>query len=446
MSDEFTIGAEDLSLEAPPTKNVGKAAPVVEVRPEEISNAVEKTLPEEVKKDIKEKKTKRKAAPKKAKTEEVDTEDWKSSSLSAAEINQSKALQEDLFSFLKSHAKIEQGSGSIDKLPTGIDLLDAILGGGFGAGTFSIIAGLPGTFKSALLGQVIGTSQKKYKGKLLAAYKDSEQTMTKRRLFEMGVKYPPITPIDNVSVESVFRTVEALACFKEQNEIVDTPSIVGWDSIANTSTEKQINSENLDPAKVMGLKARILSSCLPVYVTKMKEYNISLIAINQLRDKIDMGMFPTANSLRYLGQSKTMPGGNAVQYNAFHILLISIATDLKEEQWGFRGVKLKAKCVKNKFFQPNIPIELIVDFNTGVSNFWTNYNFLTSTKRIKPGGWGYLIDHPTVKWQGTQNCLVKYHEDAEFRGAFDKAVKEAIQVEIVDKYTNFDFEEEMENS
>ena len=77
---------------------------------------------------------------------------------------------------------------------------------------------------------------------------------------------------------------------KEKEDIVDVPSIVGWDSIANTQCEKQADSENLDPSKSLGLKARILSSCLPTYISKMGEYNISLIAINQLRDKIDMGL------------------------------------------------------------------------------------------------------------------------------------------------------------
>lgn len=435
MMEEFSIGDENLEI----TNNF--KSDTDSVKPQEISSAVENSLTEEEKKEIKIKKERRKAG---IDTATVETQDWKQSNLSSDELLQSKSLQDDLFSFLKTHAKIEEGTGNIDKLPTGIDLLDAILGGGFAAGKFSMIVGNPGTFKSALLGQIIGTSQKKYKGKLLAAYKDSEQTMSKKRLYELGVKYPPINPIDHVTVESVFRTIEAFCCFKEKNSMVHVPSIIAWDSLANTSTEKEMEGDNLDPSKVMGLKARILSSCLPVYISKMSEYNVSLIAINQLREKIDMGVFKTANPLRYLGQ-KTMPGGNAVQYNAFHLLLLSVATDLKEEQWGFSGVKLNAKCVKNKFFTPNIPIELIVDFNTGVSNFWTNYNFLVETKRIKPGAWGNLITCPDVKWNGTQKCIEKYNENEQFKKAFDEAVEEAIQTEIRDKYINYAELEGLEN-
>jgi RecA/RadA recombinase len=441
MSDEFSIGDDDLEIGAEGVKPKKDKEITIDLK--DVSN-VEESLPEEIKEDIKKKKTKRKATSKED-LPVAEEADWRTTSLSASEIKQSKSLQDDMLGFLKEHAKIEQSSGKIQTLPTGIDVLDAILGGGFGVGTFSILAGNPGTFKTSILAQLIGTSQKKYKGKMLSVYNDSENALTKRRLYEMGVKYPPINPIQDVTVESVFRTVEALCCFKEKNEIVQTPSVVAWDSIANTVTEKEMESDNLDPAKTMGLKARILSACLPKFVSKMTDYNVSLIAINQLRDKIDMGLYPTANTLKFLGTSQTMPGGKALQYNAFHILLLTLGSDLKVEQWGFSGVKLKVKCVKNKFFTPNIPIEMIVDFNTGISNFWTNYHFLVNTKRIKPGAWGSLISYPEVKWQGTKKCEEKYLTDDKFREAFDEAVKEAIQVELIDKYTNYEQLEGLED-
>jgi RecA/RadA recombinase len=440
--DDFSIGEEELSLDVTSKKQTKKAED--DVKPQDITNAVEETLSEEVKEEIKTKKAKRQSKKKEEQPVPEIEEDYKTTGLTDAEMKQSKDLQSELTNFLFEHAKIPEGRGDIPKLPTGIDLLDAILGGGFGAGTLSVIVGNPGTFKTSLVGQLIGTSQKKYKGKLLAAYNDSENATTKRRLYELGVKYPPINPIDRVTVESVLRSIEAFCCFKEKNEIVEIPSIIAWDSIANTTTEKEIQSDNLDPAKVMGLKARILSSCLPIYISKMSEYNISVVAINQLREKIDMGMFSAANPLKYLG-NKTMPGGNSVQYNAFHLVLLSQGADLKEESWGFKGLKLRAKCVKNKFFTPNIPIEMIVDFNTGVSNFWTNYNFLCGLKIIKPGAWGQLVTCPDVKWQGTKNALVKYHENDKFKSAFDEAVEQAIQTEITDQYTNYDELEGLED-
>jgi RecA/RadA recombinase len=357
---------------------------------------------------------------------------WKDNGLSDEEQVQSDELLDDFSEFLETKADISQSSGIIETFPTGVDVLDAILGGGFACGAFSIIVGEPGTFKSALLAQIIGTSQKKFNGKLLHKFLDSEEAMTVERGASMGARRLKIST--DISVEKVFKTIQGTMAYKISKGIEDYPAIVAWDSIANTSTDKERESEETDPAKTMGLKARILSSCLPRYISKMRKSNISLIAINQLRDKIDIGQFKTANPLRYLGQNRVMPGGKAIEYNAFHLLLLKVKSDLKYDQWGFDGVMIDAKCVKNKLFPPNVIIQLVVDFNTGISNFWTNYNLLVNHKRIQPGAWGKLITCPEVKWQGTKNCLVKYNENPEFAKEFDAAVQETIQTEIIDRY------------
>jgi len=330
---------------------------------------------------------------------------------------------------------MEQGTGLIETLPTGIDLLDTIMGGGFGVGTYSMIVGNPGTFKSSLLGQVIGTSQTKYRGKLLASYLDSETTMTKQRLFELGVKFPPITPYPKISIEKMFKTIECHCMYKTLKEIINIPSVVGWDSVANTATEQELQSETDDINKFIGLRARVLSLLLPKYIHKMSNYNVSLIAVNQLRDKMDLGQFAQANDIRWLG-SKTIPGGNALKFNAFHLLLLVVRGDLKYEQYGFNGIKLEIKCLKNKLFTPNIPVTLLVDFNTGISNFWTNYNFLVDTKRLQSGAWNKLICLPDFKFR-TKDALNNYNTDETFKKAFDEQVQEALKTEFLDKYNNY---------
>jgi len=199
-----------------------------------------------------------------------------------------------------------------------------------------------------------------------------------------------------------------------------------------------------DINKFMGLRARIHSVLLPKYISKMTNYNVSLIAVNQLRDKMDVGMFSAANDLRWMGD-KTMPGGQTIKFNAFHLLLLAVRGDLKYDQWGFAGVELGVKCIKNKLFSPNIPITLLVNFETGISNFWTNYNFLVDTKRLKSGAWCSLVIMPDVKFH-TKQCLEIYNTNLKFKKAFDDQVKEAIKVEIMDKYTNYNVGEKKEET
>ena len=52
-----------------------------------------------------------------------------------------------------------------------------------------------------------------------------------------------------------------------------------------------------DINQVLGQKARILSGMLPKYIPKLMQYNISLVAVNQLRDKIQIGKFPSPNEI-----------------------------------------------------------------------------------------------------------------------------------------------------
>jgi len=342
-------------------------------------------------------------------------------------------LASDLSAFISDKIDIDDiDGGIIDKFPTGLDLLDAIAGGGFGVGTFTMIIGNPGTFKSALMAQTIGAGQKKYNGRMLATYHDSEHSMTQDRLSNMGATRPIPKVYSDVTVENVFQTIECVAAFKQLRNIIDVPAVVAWDSIANTSTAKERTTDDIN--QTIGLKARLLSGLFPRYIPKMAKNKISLIAVNQLREKLDMGMFSQPADLQHMG-NKDIPGGQALKFNAFHLLHLRNRGDIKFDQYGFNGIKLEAHFVKNKFFQPNIPVMLIVDFNTGVSNFWSNYQFLCDNKRIKAGAWNnFESDALKNSWR-TKDAKEMHENDEAFRIKFDTEVKETIDREIIVKYS-----------
>ena len=106
---------------------------------------------------------------------------------------------------------------------------------------------------------------------------------------------------------------------------------------------------------------------------------------------------------------------------------------LKPEKYGFDGIKSSMWCVKNKLFSPNIPVEIVGNFVTGFSNFWTNYDFMVSNERIVSGAWNYLVDLPSVKLR-TKDVPVAYNTNPEFKEAFDRAAKETIHTNIIEKY------------
>ena len=229
-------------------------------------------------------------------TDEPETNDVKSEIVDMGPVeNTLKDLEasEDLYSefssFLEKKEDFAPDDGIKETISTGIDLVDAILGGGFAVGALCIIVGQPGSGKTMLAIKALGKGQVQYKGKMLGAFLDSEEATTQIRLANLGVKYPQIKPYADITVEKVFKFVEGLCVFKQEKDIVDTPSVVVWDSIANTLSQAEIEADDVN--QVIGRKARTLSLLIPKYVAKCAKNNVSLIAVNQLRDVLSMGPF-----------------------------------------------------------------------------------------------------------------------------------------------------------
>jgi len=346
-------------------------------------------------------------------------------------------LYNEFSSFIEQKTDMTPDTGTKETISTGIDLLDAVLGGGFAIGAFSIIVGQPGSGKSMLAMQTMGQGQRQYNGKLLTAFLDSEEATTDIRLANLGVRYPKIKPHVDITVERVFQFLEGLCVFKEERKLIETPSVLVWDSIANTLSQKEREAEDVN--SVIGYKARMLSILIPKYVAKCAQYNVCFLAVNQLRDVISIGQFAPAKDLKLMSSTKDMPGGNVLKFNAFQLVemkiksIISPKTAEKSEKYGFEGIIVKLKCVKNKLFPPNIEIEIVGSFVSGFSNFWTNYNFLKNSNRLNTGAWNYLVSLPDKKFR-TKDAQTLYKTDEEFKEAFDAAAQEAIQTDIIDKY------------
>lgn len=334
-------------------------------------------------------------------------------------------------SFLVDKTQITSDTGIKDTIPTGIDLLDTIMGGGFAVGSMGVITGNPGSGKTMVALQTMGAGQRKYNGNILVSMLDSEEATTTIRMSNLGVNHPKIKPYNDITVEKVFKFLEGMCLYKEMKEIIDTPSIVVWDSVANTLSQREREVEDINQA--IGYKGRLLSLLIPKYLSKLSSYNICLICINQLRDVIQIGNFAPAKELKYMSQGKTMPGGNSLKFNAFHLLEMKARETATREKYGFDGYFAEVVCVKNKLFPPNIKISIAGNFVTGFSNFWTNYKFLTDNKRMVTGAWNYLSDLPNVKIR-TKDAEETYKENSLFKEAFDKAVQETLKTEIAEKF------------
>ena len=60
-------------------------------------------------------------------------------------------------------------------------------------------------------------------------------------------------------------------------------------------------------------------------------------------------------------------------------------------------------------------------------------NLLNKEKRLSTGAWNYLVELPDKKFR-TKDAPQLYNTDETFRKAYDTAVKEAINTEIIEKF------------
>jgi len=69
------------------------------------------------------------------------------------DVNKTKELYAEFSSFLETKVEIVADDGLKGTISTGIDLADAVLGGGFAIGALNIIVGQPGSGKTMLAAQ-----------------------------------------------------------------------------------------------------------------------------------------------------------------------------------------------------------------------------------------------------------------------------------------------------
>lgn len=287
-----------------------------------------------------------------------------------------------------------------------------IFGKGFPLHSIIQFTGNPHSYKSSFASNIAGMLKRN--NKCVVLYLDSEHSMRKERLLQLGLDIEKI--ITGITVEKVSGILYTLADTLEKNkELQEYPFVIIWDSVAATPTEAELNSDDIN--KTIGLKARILSALIPKWISEIfSKYRVSLLTINQLRDKVQMNPYaPPGIGLKNLGD-KTLPGGNALQYLSSLILENRVRTEFDESTpYGFKGKVVEVKTVKNKYFIDNLKIDLIFSPITGYVPSFSQFELLKGYKKVLSSG-------PVWKFESDKNVSFRLRElnkklveDKEFR-------------------------------
>lgn len=267
------------------------------------------------------------------------------------------------------------GTEEIDPWPaisTGAMSLDVALGiGGLPRGRIVEIFGMESSGKSTICLSVMAQAQMMGE---LAAYIDVEHALDPNYAKALGVN------LDELLLSQPSCAEEALEILLT---LVGTGSlgIVVVDSVAALTPRAELEGD-MD-SQQMGLQARLMGKAMRKLVARASETKTLVIFTNQIRQKIGL----------VFGNPETTPGGMALKFYSSVRIDLRKKEDLKDKEDGsVKGVKVKAKVVKNKMAPPLRVTEFDIVYAKGVNTLGCIVDLAIESGVLRKGGawlsWG----------------------------------------------------------
>jgi len=305
------------------------------------------------------------------------------------------------------------GMLNIKRLSSGSLLIDSILGydedgvGGFPIGRISEIYGPAGAGKSTLTLNVIKEAQKRDMNCLLI---DSEQAFSLEYAEGLGVDTDLLAIQQESISERAFETVEAAI----QSGIF---KLIVVDSVANLVPLEEVNGDIED--RQVGAAARVLNKGLRKITSIANEKEVTVIFINQIRDKIGgMGYGPQTDTV----------GGHALKFYTSVRLEVKRKGSIKKGEEEIGNI-VTVKAAKNKTFPPFKKVDTEIYFGKGISreaevlDIALKYNVVD-----KAGSWFSFGDGKLG--QGKPSVIDKLIDEPEVLEEIEAQIQEAKKLEL----------------
>jgi recombination protein RecA len=254
--------------------------------------------------------------------------------------------------------------------------------------------------KSLLAYKIIANAQKMGG---IACYLDIERALSQPFVERMGVNWDKLLRPKNIpiTVEGCFAVVEKIMTLartyvKDKNK----PVVVVIDSIAALIGEEEVE-KGQDESIALGLEAKAMSRALRKAVSSLDAANITLVCINQLRQKINIGFSG------FGADTDITPHGKALAfYCGVRIKLKSIGQIKNSKTGQILGMKTEAKVYKNKVAPNHRSAKFPLYYDWGVNDEVSIYDYLLELEEIKGTTWktwDACGEH--FRWQGTEEWV-----------------------------------------
>lgn len=263
-------------------------------------------------------------------------------------------------------------------ISTGCRVLNCVLGGGWPLGRISNVIGDRSTGKTLLAIEACANFAAQFpKGNIFYREVESAFDTSYAKALGMPISRVGFAPLvgknDKLdTVEELFADMTAAA---KRCADKNVPGLYIVDSLDALST-------NIDMDRDFGEqtyrtdKPTMLGELFRKQVRPLESARMHLMIISQVRDKIGV-MF---------GKKYSRSGGRALDFYASHVLYLAhIQTLVKTIGKTKRatGVRVKAKCEKNKIGLPFRDVEFVLRFGYGIEDLTASVEWLESVNRLK---------------------------------------------------------------
>ena len=336
---------------------------------------------------------------------------------------------------------------------TGIDLLDYRNGRwvgyekvlGIAGGKILTVVGKSGSGKSTLAYKIAGNILKTDEDAQIV-HLDFERASNKSRIATMaGIKPSDISSdselysllISGISTESLYNLVKAIHELKLENKddftITKTfngqevsylvPTVIIVDSIATMMPNNIIDEDELSGSMSASGIAKTNNAVYKRISNFITDANITVININHITTKIEIGPVKTKPALNFLSQDESLPGGTSSIFLADSLIKLEPGSKLEEDKdFGIKGFTVKARYIKSRSNASGRDMTLVFDQEKGFDNLLTNVQYLKEAKLLLGSGHGYYIEPAPTKKFKMKNVRELYANDAEFREIFDNYI------------------------